>query len=224
MTRDQISRLAITAPITALLFDGDHNILCMGSGGQLLIYKHVGIEDGGIKAVMIGPVDIFDTHSIHGIKVMGKTLPKVIIFGGKAASVATIKSRANSNDHYDLKIDFNMQNLDDLVLDCTAVDDLLLIGFAHNFIDIMSEEKKERKYVCILRVQCTDISALFSLSIVTASIGISKKDCSKVLVASGTAFGKIILWNFDASCDERPIAALSPTLRASDILTGHEGV
>jgi hypothetical protein len=224
MTRNHISRLAITAPVTALLFDGDHNMLYIGSGGQLLVYKHVGITDGEINAMRIGPVDIFDTHSIHGIKVIGKTLPKVVIFGGKAASVATIKSRVDSIDHYDLNIDFNMQNLDDLVLDCTAVDDLLLIGFAHNFIDILSEDKKEGKYVRIRRVQCTDISALFSLSIVTASIGTSRKDCTNVLVASGTAFGKIILWNFDATREERTIAVLSPTVRSSDILTGHEGV
>lgn len=199
-------------------------MLYIGSGGQLLVYKHVGITDGEINAVRIGPVDVFDTHSIHGIKVMGKTPPKVVIFGGKAASVATIKSRVDSSDHYDLNIDFNMQNLDDLVLDCTAVDDLLLIGFAHNFIDVMSEDKKEGRYVRIRRVQFTDISALFSLSMVTASIGTSRKDCSNVLVASGTAFGKIILWNFDATREERPIADLSPTVRASDILTGHEGV
>lgn len=225
MTRARIGKLAITAPVTALLFDGDHNILYIGSGGQLLVYTCVGLENEKINASRIGPINLFDTHSIHGIKSIGKTHPKVVAFGGKAACVATIKSRdSNTADYHDLDVTTNMQNLDDLVLDCIVVNDLLLIGFAHNFIDIMSEEKERGKYVRTCRVQCVDISALFSLSIVAASIGESRNGSSKVLVASGTAFGKIILWNFDPTRNEELIAASSPTVRASDILRGHEGV
>ena len=224
MARGHISRVAITAPVTALLLDGDRNILCIGTGGQLLVYTGIGLDNDGVDSLRIGPVDLFDTHTIHGIKVAGKTRARVVVYGGKAVCVATMIARdANGSDYHDLEVNANMQNLDDLVLDCTVVDDLLLIGFAHNFIDIMSEDNGG-KYVRTCRVQCADISALFSLSIVTASMGVSIKDCSNILVGSGTAFGKIILWNFDAIKNGELIAELSPTVKASDILIGHEGV
>ena len=225
MTRARICKLAITAPVTALLFDEDHNILYIGSGGQLLVYTCIGLEYEEIIASRTGPINLFDTHSIHGIKSIGKIHPKVVAFGGKAACVATIISRdSNTADYHDLDVTSNMQNLDDLVLDCTVVNDLLLIGFAHNFIDIMSEEKERGNYIRTCRVQCVDISALFSLSIVAASIGECRSSSSKIFVASGTAFGKIILWNFDPTRNEELIAASSPSVGASDILRGHEGV
>jgi hypothetical protein len=225
MVADIVRRVAITAPITAIAFDDDHRILYTGTCGQLSAYMNIGLLDKCSSADIPSPLNLFNTHTIHGIKLVKSKTPRVIVFGGKAVCVAIIQEmqlKGKPNTQQQIATEIVMENLDDLVLDCTMINDMLLIGYAHNFIDIMVNDLQSNRLKRSYRVQCAEISALFSLSIVDDFCAVLDGQNSKVLVASGTAFGKIILWNFSIPGSEEP--RKEPIVRITDILTDHEGI
>ena len=234
-----INRIAITAPITAIAYDSNHHILYTGTGGQLHSHCNIGALDDDIKFDISGPTDLFLTHTIHGIKCVECKIPRIVVFGGKAVCVAAIEAQQDDDAEvktHKLVVEVILEDLDDLVLDCILTGNKLLIGFAHNFIDVLTIEhqSKSRAPDLLYRLQCTDISALFSLSIATAPISMGLEDSScqgkkKILVASGTAFGKIILWNFEIpadrpSVDTVPAVEATPIITIADMLTNHEGI
>jgi hypothetical protein len=108
-----------------------------------------------------------------------------------------------------LSVAARLEGLDDNVLDCRLLDRssasatttfttaTLVVGYAHNFVDILELEldtikQPQELYKRVRRCFCPEISAQFGLSIhVHAATG-------QVLVASGTVFGKIILWTMPA--------------------------
>lgn len=223
---NHIRTLDTTAPITGIAYSDDHKVLYCGSGGQVTAYLNVGEVDENTDVIRVGPVDLFSTHTIHGIKPLKNCLARVVIFGGKAVSIVTLLKDAvydQSTTDYQLVVDLILENLDDLVLDCTVINDKLLIGYAHNFVDVMVDNKPLARYERTCRVQCPLVSALFSLSIFTGNEYGNVKDSLKVHVASGTAFGKIILWNFDIPAVDRTIESFTPSVSIVDVLSNHEG-
>lgn len=219
---DSIQRVAITAPITAVTFDDHHSILYTGTCGQLSAYLNVGLEDRLSSSHSICQVNLFNTQTIHGIKLTKSKTPKVIVFGGKAVCIALIQEiHLTGFGRRQIITEAIMENLDDLVLDCTMINDMLLIGYAHNFIDVMISDLQSGRLRRTCRVQCPEISALFSLSIVANFHPIGDVDDAKVLVASGTAFGKIILWNFSTTGNKESLK--EPIVQITAILTDHEG-
>jgi hypothetical protein len=225
MVVDFIRRVAITAPITAIAFDDDHRILYTGTCGQLSAYMNIGLVDKCSSADILSPLDLFNTQTIHGIKLVKSKTPRVIVFGGKAVCIAIIQEMQLTGKRIAQKqivIEILMENLDDLVLDCTMISDVLMIGYAHNFIDIMVNDLQSNRLIRSYRVQCAEISALFSLSIVDDFCTVVDGQNSKVIVASGTAFGKIILWNFSIADCEEP--RKEPIVHITDILADHEGI
>lgn len=225
MVIDFVHRVAITAPITAIAFDDDHRILYTGTCGQLSAYMNIGLVDKCSSADIPSSLNLFNTQTIHGIKLVKSKTPRVIVFGGKAVCIAIVQEMQLTERlfaQHRILIEILMENLDDLVLDCTMINDTLLIGYAHNFIDVMVNDPQSGRLKRSYRVQCAEISALFSLSIVDEFCAVNDGENSKVLVASGTAFGKIILWNFSIpgskECRKEPIVQIT------DILTDHEGI
>lgn len=224
MVVDFVRRVAITAPITAIAFDDDHRILYTGTCGQLSAYMNVGLLDECSSAENPNPLNLFHTQTIHGIKLVKSKTPRVIIFGGKAVCIAIIQEMQLTEKHIDqhqIVSEILMENLDDLVLDCTMINDTLLIGYAHNFLDVMINDLQSNKLKRSYRVQCAEISALFSLSIVDNFSTVGDGEESKVLVASGTAFGKIILWNFSITSSKEP--RKEPIVHIKGVLADHEG-
>ena len=231
MADNSIRRIAIAAPITAIAFDSKHHILYAGSGGQLLCYRNIGEQNDGKEMAEVGPNDIFSAHTIHGIKCVDSVIPKVISFGGKGVCVASIQEdqtqlHARSIDEF--MVELLLEDLDDLVLDCFLTDTMLFIGFAHNFIDVMVIIRAQLAPTFIYRVQCPDISALFSLTIAVSDPDFNSEDHRRMLVASGTAFGKIILWDFSLPIIATAESILSqenviPTITINNTLINHEG-
>lgn len=224
--RDSICTLDTIAPITGIAFDDDHKVLYSGAGGQIIAYANIGVIDTNADLAQVGPVDLFSIDTIHGIKPLKHSLPRVVVFGGKAVSIVTLLleiGHEQSINSFRLVVDMIKENLDDLVLDCTVIDDKLFIGYAHNFVDVLVENKSLARFERSCRVQCPSISALFSLSIVGGNDHGEAKDPLKVLVASGTAFGKIILWNFHIPAEESLIESTVPSVSIVDVLSNHEG-
>lgn len=231
MAHESIIRIAISAPITAAAFDSKHHILYAGSGGQLLCYRNVGEQFVDIEVIEVGPYDIFTAHTIHGIKCVDCEMPKVVAFGGKGVCVATIQQdrmHLSTPTTHKFVVELLLEDLDDLVLDCVLTESILLIGFAHNFIDVMMTTLPLHAPNCIYRIQCPDVSALFSLSIAMSNDHLLSQDCKRMLVASGTAFGKIILWSFnlpaiDTANRKSFLVKDIPNVTIDDALTNHEG-
>ena len=272
-----IRRIAITAPITAIAFDITHNTLYTASGGQLIAYKNIGVQDESVSIVRILPIDLFSTHTIHGMKYVPCNIPKVVVFGGKAVSIVTIPRKNDiqircssqlaadsieteladsietelvvGRTEDEFCVEMLLEDLDDLVLDCLVIENILLIGFAHNFIDVIITNTLInvtcKAQNLLYRVQCSDISALFSLSIAACILESETEKTKKIFVASGTAFGKIILWNFDVpicgraddemkkkkellakeSLSKEAISSPGiPLISIENVLTNHEGI
>ena len=231
MADNSIRRIAIAAPITAVAFDSEHDILYAGSGGQLLCYRNIGVLNDDQEIAEVGPNDIFSAHTIHGIKCADSVIPRVISFGGKGICVSSIqhdKKQLPARSIDEFMIELLLEDLDDLVLDCFLIDAMLFIGFAHNFIDVLVMAKVQQPPISIYRVQCPDISALFSLTIAVSDHDFKSEDRRRILVASGTAFGKIILWSFSLpviATAERLLLQgnITPTITIDDTLINHEG-
>jgi WD40 repeat protein len=239
MGYDRICSSAIIAPITALAFDGS-NTLYAGSGGQITAYSNIGVEDESIGVCTIGPIDIFSTDTVHGLKCVEESR-EVVAFGGKAVCITSLERRDGNysvSDFYSsLVMKMLFDGLDDLVLDSIMIKDILFIGFAHNFIDVLVILPGYSGCIKLYRVQCPDISALFSLSIAAQIRFEAPGRNMKLLVASGTVFGKIILWNFDitaaglhdVNCSNDDSHAINDVLKTPDVmidnvLKSHEGV
>ena len=223
---NDIRTLDTIAPITGIAFDNYHKVLYSGSGGQIIAYANIGEVDRNADLFQVGPVDLFSTDTIHGIKPLKYCSPRIVVFGGKAVSIATLLlniGHEGLRSDNKLVVDMIMENLDDLVLDCTVINDKLLIGYAHNFVDVLVENNPLARFEKKFRVQCPSVSALFSLSIVADNDNGDTKDSSKILVASGTAFGKIILWNFHIPAVEKLIESNVPIVSIVDVLSNHEG-
>ena len=199
-------------------------------------------------------IEVFKTHTIHGIH--SKTLRKVptssmdssdkveinndrmemgiiIVYGDK--SVCILKQQG-------FEIYCTLQ-LSDLVLDCRVMSrpcsspfvpsNYILVGTAHNFIDIFDYCNGQRH---LQRLQHSVCACLFSLVIAwqptleESSSSLSLKD--SIHVASGTAFGKIMLWNLhnvginrNSSLDKKDgLYGVQGSITHGQTLIGHEGV
>lgn len=239
-----ISSVAIVSSITAIAIDVNNNTLYISSGGQLTAYLNIGINKIHIPVLKIGPIDIFNINTIHRIKCFNnsrlnttvdtssgieliieeeKCMSSCIVFGGKGIAIVKQNKYIPTN----LIKEIIYEDLDDLVLDSILIDNMLMIGFAHNFVDIIviTPQIPPTKSICtcLYRVQCPDISALFSLSMTEISnkkydsLSKESSDSKVIEISSGTAFGKIILWHFTVAVDIVPVVVIDKTL------SGHEG-
>ena len=145
-----------------------------------------------------------------------------------AASSASSSSQLSSQEAHDMRI--SIPSLDDLVLDAIfvpitylksknpkSIDGLLIVGYAHNFVDIIaiSPTDVQRR----VRVICPKTCVLFSMKLHLLA---KSETCFHVVIASGTAYGDIILWEIQV-----PLEGFTSThskMSILGILRGHEGV
>jgi WD40 repeat protein len=143
---------------------------------------------------------IFDSHSIHGIRIYGDT---VLVYGNRSLAMYKIVCSAQK---YELHYKFTLEHyFDDYILDVSLIADndnviqYILVGFAHNFIDIYSYNQlieSPTRPTPLSRIQCPENSCvLFSLSFSLSQFTMHTNDGNVCIsIASGTAFGKIVLW------------------------------
>ena len=105
-----------------------------------------------------------------------------------------------------LSIHHKLSNLDDLVLDTQPYQDQkLLIGYAHNVIDILDYSINDR-FRRVKRIHGPETCCLFSLHLTVTN--------NEILVANGTVFGKLFLWKIKDDFEMSPLHTF----------TDHEGV
>lgn len=132
----------IVSSVTALdvwtSADRSHFVVYSGSGGVLT----ASIVFATNEVVKTASLAVFDTHSIHGIRITADS--EILVWGDK--SIAVIKHlfvlESTEITSYNLYIEYLLSSLDDLVLDCACYDtSSLIIGYAHNFVDTISCRK-----------------------------------------------------------------------------------
>ena len=261
-----IETIAVVHPITAIAVAGDtiSTLLFVGCGGQVSCHRTLYGDDRTITT----SVTLFLSDTVHGIKVycdsMFHTLRSsskssryrrnedvVVVYGGKAIGFVCPILSSSSNDDGSTRLDVEniLENLDDMVLDVELLTTdaynhpdhrTLLIGYAHNFVDLIDvfTSQNTTKYHRRFRVQCPELSVLFSMTI---DVNDPNHECHLISISSGTAFGKIIVWSIELSTihpaaihtnanqvkgeisQERKILPL-PTVRTLLSWTEHEGV
>ncbi len=198
----------LLAPITGLecLEDIDGNfVVYVGAGGEIRRYWGDNNER----------VEVFDHHSVHGIRTCPK-LNTLMGFGDKSVVLLQLD---------DLSVKNRLNKLCDLVLDCCIISRSegteqkmwLFIGFAHNFVDIV-ELPTSASPKFVRRVMGPAPCVLFSLNFSAAHIVVEEDQ--ELQVSSGNVFGAIHLWV--CPVDLRGEVEESPPSKA--ILQSHEGV
>lgn len=189
MSKSNVQSVGGKYPITALEtcdFAGDRQHLLWGAGSELCIK--------GFDGDFISRFSISSNDSVHGIRSYGN-IGLVAAYGGKAL-LLVVREGGQFNAIA------SCQQLDDMILDffiepsgssCAFTADQwaleCFVGYAHNFIDIAEIKKGTNQYTCKRRIQCPDMSALFNMTIYPGS------PSDNITIASGTVFGKIILWS-----------------------------
>jgi WD40 repeat protein len=138
-----------------------------------------------------------------------------VVFGEKAISILS----AANDVHF--SVTNSLEGLDDNVLDCRLLQSIagsenaaltLIIGYAHNFVDLMELEGTEQQTL-LQRFYCPEVSALFSMSI-------SVDASNDILIGSGTVFGKIIIWRPESS--EHDVQSMNKGLTGTILVTAHD--
>ena len=171
-------------PITAL------DVLCL-ENEQYLIWgtgPEVWIENtsSGLQQSFV----LSGCDSVHNIRTFpvnnalavfgGKSFMLIVFIGGKFS----IHSKVEQLD--DLVLDFALLGKDSIQSNSVNC----YIGYAHNFVDI-AQIIDGNTYVCTKRVCCPELSVLFTMTFYQYCTE------SQLIIASGTVFGKIILWKVE---------------------------
>lgn len=183
----EFAKSSLLGPVHSLCVHAPLQRILVGRGPFLYVYD--------LQGTAVHRELLFETDSIHGIGVFNDTC---IVFSRKTLVL------------YDLirqVVTGGLSDLDDLVLDAhmSAEQRVLVVGYAHNFIDVYSIHTYDNTTLLALqhqhRIQHPNICVLFSMSIVGAGAGIC--------VVTGSVFGDVGVWNvpsllassFSVKCD-----------------------
>ncbi len=190
-----MERELVCAPIVSLTSCLHYNldnkeIVLWGTGGILHWYE-LGANKSETNSLIL-----LEYGNIQGIVTSFSAAQHIIVFGDK--SVAVLQLRPNESN-FDL-VAFH-QRLDDLVLDCRIlqVDNhlsqelTLVIGYSHNFYDLVRINVPHQSWTVVERFQCEERVVLFALTLSVPEGGNSED----IVVASGDLFGKLTIWKGD---------------------------
>lgn len=189
-----ITKKNYIGPIAALEYVPSINCLLVASGPQLSCYY---------TFEKIWSFEAFHSHTISGVTYLEDW--KVVIFGWKYVSILGIKGSP--------KRLVDLGPLPDLVLETHYIPDYrrLIVGYAQHFLEIFDVTTGLR----IFSLQLPLVCVLFSFAI-------SPNTENSFTLSSGTAFGKIVLWDFKLETNNN--SPLSYSANMKYILNGHEGV
>ena len=128
---------------------------------------------------------VFEHHNISDIKCVDSNL---LVFGGNDLAIVSVNDDIFSR----LQISHSLKQLDDLILDCILINNTLIIGHAHNFIDVYHTSSPTNKWERSNRIQHPSKCVLFSMLI-------TQQTNNTLQIYSGTAFGEIFIWSLDIS-------------------------
>lgn len=236
-----LSKKLLSGPVTALesvTISSDTSVIFRASS-CLVICSTLSC----INCTSTNDIDVvvFETQNILGLKCLQVKhdlschMGQVAAFGDKSLSILEWSYDSVRNTPLHVKKLCAFESLDDLVLDCSiakfnssSAKTLILIGYAHNFVDVLDlsvaiSSTQSFQLTRLLRLECPVRCVLFSLSFAPPLDNYNTLD-DGLMVASGTAFGKILLWKI------RTLNVDISDLRNSHVadihrtLHGHEGV
>ena len=144
---------------------------------------------------------VFEHHNISDIKYVDSNL---LVFGGNDFAIVSVNDDVNSR----LRISHSLKQLDDLILDCLLINNTLVIGHAHNFIDVYHISSLTNKWERSYRIQHHSKCVLFSMLI-------TQQTNNTLQIYSGTAFAEIFVWSLDM---------INGTLQSLHTFKDHKGV
>jgi len=187
----ELLELGFLGGVAALSFSADERVIYAGVGPRILVYRTL---DGAFLA----SERVFPHGRVHGLALqqLDAGLDSVAVFGQK--SVSAFEAR-HTDDGFTLKHAAHFPTMDDWVLNVALVPTCmegvkqLLIGFAHNRVELWSfpatavggAPDAVRTHSVLGNARCF----LYSLAF---WVDPAKPD--GVLVASGTVFGSVVLW------------------------------
>ncbi|KAF2151916.1 WD40 repeat-like protein [Myriangium duriaei CBS 260.36] len=197
-----------SVPITALSFAG--KVLLSGEGGTLKIFQST-------NRSLISSLVIFEDCSIHGVVCYGKgPAYTVLVWGGPLVTLLelTISNPLSDNANVNIRLITKPVTCPDWVLHgqfcpgkAAAFPRIALIT-AHNALLFFDHDPAHgTSQLSVATTQSRSI--LYSATI-------SWETQSRILIASGTVFGQIIVWTAHVGPD-----SISTTLHK--VFTGHEG-
>lgn len=195
-----------SVPVTAVAFAGQ--LLFAGEGGYLKVYNTA-------DYALIASLRIFDSFSIHGLCWRSQSSDrKLLIWGGTLVTLVNIDVAVANAGQIPLSMVAEPAICPDWILD-SAFDlfgqgDRLRIAAvtAHNSL-LLLDSVGDSRALRIHAATAQSKSILYSATI-------SWEDTNRILIASGTVFGQIIIWSVHTDG-----SGLSTTLHK--VFTGHEG-
>ena len=187
----------LRCPVTALAFFSP-DVVLSGEGGHLVAY-HVGRK-------RLASTMVLESQPIHGILTSGEGGNIVIVWGGALVRVLTIEV---SNDGLTLQFrPGTLLNLKDWLLDAaispSSTDGVLTVAFvtAHNSLLTLRVADSLDGSEAIDCLTSSSNCILYSAHVTWLSV-------SQCLIASGTAFGDIIVWSSTFSSENGKTSAHS---------------
>jgi hypothetical protein len=198
MIRSSMQSETVCAPIVSLSslvspWNDQEEILLWSIGG-IFFWDLNNTQHSGDRAEK--SLILFDYCNIHGFSLHNDA---VVAFGDK--SVAILKYGGQNFELLSRK-----QALDDVVVDCKLITSALnvltlVIGYAHNFYDIIQVRCEINEWILQKRYQCQETVTLFTLAFFIDTSNISDNlpstesvNVNNIIVASGDLFGKLTLW------------------------------
>ncbi|KAL8815951.1 MAG: hypothetical protein Q9223_004966, partial [Gallowayella weberi] len=217
-------------PITALAFVGEHSggprLLLAGEGPYLKTFDYQ-------RGRLLATKRIFETQAVHGINTLHLSndqehnhVVELFIWGGRCARRGLLRhSRAAAPSP--VEIEFNS---------ASKLDDWILDGCLHPKVDSTMAESLQQNHTAIVVTARNMVDAIYvdeeNGSVhkrITAGPGsilysshIWWSPSGKVLVASGTVFGEVLIWSFLGHALAADATSPPPAFLHFK-LTGHEG-
>lgn len=194
--------------------------LCWGSGGTLhwLLLDYHPAAEGNMPTDKA--LEVFDHHTIHGLRDSSKFHPNtLLIFGERSLCLVSYDS---------LKYRFEqllmLEDLHDVILDAIAIPGsahslsrVIVVGYAHNYFDILDVNVSASAVIPSFRCHCPERSVPYALTFQYSS------DTNDIIVASGTIFGKIVLWKSSVPYGKEYVESIESTGVVLSEAHRHEG-
>eukprot|EP01038_Epipyxis_sp_PR26KG_P015877 gene15877-21527_t len=238
-------------PITSLAIVGNvssdsenNNLLLFYNSSNSLLFENIIENDNSISKLKIdckkNVIYSFPSNTIHGIRHYHsreetlKPINYILCFGGKSLVVVDVCSLFYTVS----PVVCELLELDDLVIEASikfvenSSNLVLIIGYAHNFIDIYSFSHSSNKSSKLdstvsfhKRIICpSQEGVLFTMSVAFSPA----TNSNDIFITSGTVFGNVILWKvqltFQENIDHSVIPLFIATTHHIYTIDAHEGV
>lgn len=190
-------------PVTALAFNGDETLLA-GEGNHLRAYDVT-------TRTLLASAPAFKAQAVHGIIVSNTTSLKVV-WGGTLLRTVDYEPKADNGRQLRLG---PLCDLTDWTLDAAFSPDGTLIAAvsAHNALTVVKTDTLHTEAI-------TPAPAVPGSNCLLYSAHVTWLSASQCLIASGTAFGDVIVWSSRVSQDGGKLSADSQTHYT---FSAHEG-